>query len=387
MKHLQTALSSKERTLLAIKHQEADRVPIFFRGVAALGPLWQQRDEVIDKLLELGADAKVCIGLGPQIHSDVTIKDWFDNKSDPQYRLACREYDTPKGVLRGRMRCTPDCGYEDGVPLLSDHNVSRAVEFFVKGRADLLKLAYLLQEPGREEIQRFRERAQARRQFTAERGILLEGSPGGGGDLPFWLCGSELYYLLEDDPGFGPELLDLIYRAETKCLEIILEEKVDFASTRGVYQTAPIFSPQYFDRLFAPRLKTYVQLAHQAETPFSFMSSGDFVPHLDTLLALGLDVINCIRPTAQGMNNMRLLKKRIGRQICLWGGINPEEILEQGTEQDVRQAVRDAILAAAPGGGFVLGPGGSILDPKCLDNVLTFIRAAHEFGRYPLKTI
>jgi hypothetical protein len=256
------AISSKERTLLAIRHKEADRVPIFFRGVASLGPLWKEQDNLADRLLALGADAKTSVSLGPQIHPDVQIKDWFDEKRDPQYRLACREYVTPKGVLRGVMRCTSDCGYEDGVPLASDHNISRAVEFFVKGREDLATLAYLLQEPDRDAIGRFREQARSGRQFAAERGILLQGDAGSGGDLAFWLCGPNLYNLVADAPGFVEELLDMIYRVESQCMEILLAEKVDLVDARGFYQTAPMWSPQYFDSLFSPRLQAKVQLAH-----------------------------------------------------------------------------------------------------------------------------
>ncbi len=82
---------------------------------------------------------------------------------------------------------------------------------------------------------------------------------------------------------------------------------------------------------------------------------------------------------------MRLLKERIGHRVCLWGGINPEEVIEKGTPDEVRGSVIDLILAAASGGGFVLSTGGSIFFNKdCYDNVITLIEAVHEFGRYPI---
>lgn len=46
----------------------------------------------------------------------------------------------------------------------------------------------------------------------------------------------------------------------------------------------------------------------------------------------------------------------------------------------------DAILAAAPGGGPVLSPGGSLYDPTRYDSVMNFIEAGLEFGRYPIDT-
>ena len=93
------------------------------------------------------------------------------------------------------MRCTEDCSYEGGVPLASDHNISRGVVFPVKGKDDLPKLAYLLQEPDQEDIARFREHAR-KKKFAAQKGILVEGYGGPGGDMALWLCGTDLYYLV-----------------------------------------------------------------------------------------------------------------------------------------------------------------------------------------------
>ena len=167
---MQTGMTSRERTLAAINHQEPDRVPVFFRGVAPFNANVSQRteEETVDFLLNLGVDAKVSLGIAPQPHRDVSVRDWFDDDSDPDYRLACREWDTPAGTMRAVMRCTPDCDYADGIPLCSDHNVSRGVEFPVKGRDDLPKLRWLLGEPDAESIAAFRETARARKTFAAE---------------------------------------------------------------------------------------------------------------------------------------------------------------------------------------------------------------------------
>ena len=383
---MSTDLSSRDRTLAALNHQEADRVPVFFRGVqpfeqAAPGMSWRQR---VDDLLAKGVDAKVSIGIGPRVHPDVIVRDWTDDDSDPDYRLACRAYDTPAGTLQARMRCTGDCAYPDGVPLTGDHNVSRGVEFFVKGRDDLPKLAYLLQEPGAEEIADFRERARAHKQFAADRGLLLEASGGAGGDLGLYLCGPDLILRVVDDPDFGQELMEMSYRIDLKCMEIALDEEVDVIDARGCYETAPLWSPRWFDELFAPRLKRKVDLAQQAGAKFSYFSSGEFLPHTDTLLRVGVDAINCVRPVADRPGEVRRLKERLGGRICLWGGVNPEEDIEYAAPAHIRRTVIDVILDAAPGGGLVLAPGGSLYHPDKYDNVMTFIEAALALGTYPI---
>lgn len=102
-------ISSRERTLAAINHKEADRIPIFFRGIAPLSHLWKNPYERVNVLLEMGVDEKIDIGIGPRFHPDVTMRDWFDSESDTEYRLACRDYSTPDGTTI--MRCTEDCRY------------------------------------------------------------------------------------------------------------------------------------------------------------------------------------------------------------------------------------------------------------------------------------
>ena len=114
---MKAEISSRERTLAAINHEEADHVPIQFRGVTCFQHLWRSHHERVDVLLGMGADDQVHIGIEPSVHPDVTIRDWFDRESDTGYRLACREYDTPAGTLRAVMRCTAGCTYRG---LMSD---------------------------------------------------------------------------------------------------------------------------------------------------------------------------------------------------------------------------------------------------------------------------
>jgi len=380
-------MTSRERTLAAIHHEEADRVPVYFRGVAPFDEHLAgcSDEERVEFLLKKGVDAEVGLEITPQVHPEVTIRDWFDEQSDPNYRLACREWHTPSGIMRAVMRCTPDCDYADGIPLCSDHNVSRAVEFPVKGRDDLPKLKWLLVEPCPESIAAFRKTAARRKAFAAQHGLLVKGSGGNGGDFGLYVCGGDLFYLVQDDPEFGQELMEMSYHADLKCMAIVLEAGVDIIDTRGCYETAPMWSPQFFDQLFVPRIIRKAALAHQAGAHLSYFSSGNFEPHLDALLAADVDIINCIRPFPGGVNDMRLLKRRIGDRICLWGGVNPEEDIERAGPAGIREAVADAILAAASGGGFVLSPGGSLYDAQKYDNVMTFIQAALEFGRYPIN--
>jgi len=63
--------------------------------------------------------------------------------------------------------------------------------------------------------------------------------------------------------------------------------------------------------------------------------------------------------------------------MCVWGGVNGFITIERGTEEEVRSAVREAIEALGPGGGFILSPVDNVRadDETARRNVTAFIDA------------
>lgn len=377
---------SRDRVLTTINHQEPDRVPIFFRGVPPLEHLWHNTLERVDRLLELGVDEKVGVSLPFCFHPDVKTRLWRDENTDPRYTLVGKEFHTPKGTLKIVVRATEDCPYDNDVPIRSDHNISRATEFLIKGPGDLDKLAYLLYSLSPKELSRFYEYATSLKSFARQRGVLLDCTEAiSGGDLAAWLCGqTNLLYMAHDNPGFVEELMNMIHKWEMERLETILDFGVHMIDARGCYETAPLWSPALFDKLFAPLLQEAVEITHQAGAKFSYYSTGSVTPHFSTLKDIGVDVLCGMLPPPGGDTDMRVAKEQVGDKICLWGGIDPAHVIERGTKETVRRKVMNVIRVAASGGGFVLATGGSILDKDCYENVKTFIETAREFGSYPM---
>jgi uroporphyrinogen decarboxylase len=59
-------------------------------------------------------------------------------------------------------------------------------------------------------------------------------------------------------------------------------------------------------------------------------------------------------------------------------------VLNRGTPEDVRREVKTKIEALAPGGGFILNPIHNVQPDVPVENLLTMIDAALEFGWYPV---
>jgi hypothetical protein len=80
------------------------------------------------------------------------------------------------------------------------------------------------------------------------------------------------------------------------------------------------------------------------------MTTGT-LPLVDLLVQAGLDVI--IGIDAQ-TTNLAAIKQKADGRIALWGGVNGYRTVEQGSGEEVRTEVRQAIELLSPGGGFVL---------------------------------
>ena len=68
----------------------------------------------------------------------------------------------------------------------------------------------------------------------------------------------------------------------------------------------------------------------------------------------------CGAPTRFKEKRTFLSSGRLQGRLCIWGGMNGAVTLGEGTREDARNAVEEAIRVLAPGGGFVLFPGDQI---------------------------
>ena len=95
---------------------------------------------------------------------------------------------------------------------------------------------------------------------------------------------------------------------------------------------------------------------------------------LDFYKEAGIDVLIGVDPIQGTHTDMALMKEKLGKRICLWGGVSAAVTLERGTEAVVRAAVRHAIQTLGPE-GFILSPVDNITidEPQTWENIQTFI--------------
>ncbi len=74
------------------------------------------------------------------------------------------------------------------------------------------------------------------------------------------------------------------------------------------------------------------------------------------------------------------LKKEFGKDIVFWGGsMDPREIFNGGTPEDVKKETIRRMEVFAPGGGFVVNNIHNIMPDVPPENIVAFYEAAKNF--------
>jgi uroporphyrinogen-III decarboxylase len=152
----------------------------------------------------------------------------------------------------------------------------------------------------------------------------------------------------------------------------------DFSNALG-----PLFSPEVIRTQFLPGIKQLVQRVHQAGLPILTHNCGNNWKLLDLFIEAGFDCWQSIQVKTADMDLARL-KERYGDKLSFWGGINLEVLID-GSPEEARQDVIDALKNAAPGGGLILGTSNSVAYGSSYDVYMTALDTLRQYGGYPIE--
>jgi uroporphyrinogen decarboxylase len=185
------------------------------------------------------------------------------------------------------------------------------------------------------------------------------------------------------DPEFVDRAVEVYVKRSIAYIEAMLDAGVDAVMVTDDYSgnKGPFMGPERFRRFVAPGIERQVAAAHAKGGYFVKHTDGNTWPILDDLIATGIDAWHGIQPNI-GMD-LKLLKEKYGDQLCFFGGINCETLVE-GTPEQARAEVKYAIEHAAPGGGLVIATGNVLQPGTQLRNYLAAREAVREYGTYPI---
>lgn len=147
-------------------------------------------------------------------------------------------------------------------------------------------------------------------------------------------------------------------------------------------QKGPLISPNLYQRYVKPRQKKlYDFIKKRTKAKIFYHSCGAITPFLPDLIEIGVDIINPIQVSAEGMDPTRL-KRDWGKDLTFWGGIDTQRVLPQGTPTEVREEVRKRIDQLAQDGGYILCAVHNLQADVPPQNIVAMYEEALTYGNY-----
>ncbi len=139
-------------------------------------------------------------------------------------------------------------------------------------------------------------------------------------------------------------------------------------------QRGRLFPPEVFDEFFVPRIKPFIDLAHEHGALAMLHSCGNTHEIMPTFVEMELDILDAMQPEPEGMDPPTI-KRLYGDRLTFCGLVSTQQTLPHGSADDVRREVRERIEVMGAGGGYILAPAHCIQPDTPLDNVLAIYEA------------
>ena len=343
-------MTSMERVLTTLKHQEPDRVPFFLlltmHGAKELG---------------------------------ISIKEYFSKAEN-----------VVEGQLRLRAKYRHDCIYSlfylpieievwGGEVIYREDGPPNSGEPIIRKPEDINKL----------ELPKVEDAACLVKQLKAIEMLKAKVK----NDVPIIGVVMSPFSLPIMQMGFG-KYIELIYEQPSlfnRLMEINQEFCQEWANAQLKAGATAI---TYFDPVSSPTimaremfLKTGFEIAMRTiariKGPTAIhMAAGRCLPILDDLAQTGAAVIG-----VSVMENLSEIKNKCRKKLTVLGNLNGIE-MRRWTSEEAEGVVKDAIAKAGTGGGYILSDNHGEIPWQVPEEVLMAAsEAVHKWGRYPLKWV
>ncbi len=382
-------MTSRQRVLAALNHQEPDRVPIDLGGNQT--GIHKFAYEAL--LKHLGIDAPVTIMDAVQQLAQPCEAVLERFHVDTRYVRAGAAADFQGGIVVQQRdgRRWHDLVDEFGVrwSMPDDQPFYMDITHHPLAKATLDDLrAYPFpkgDDPGR--FVGLRERALTLRRETPY--AIVSGIGGVVYEICWYMRGLEQWFMdMVQQPEFCEALLDRTLKFWLDFYRGFLDEVGDLVDVIMIGddltgQKGPLFRPDFYRRVVKPRQKQLVQyIRSRTQAKIWYHTCGSCMEYIPDLLDNGIDVLNPVQISAANMDPA-LLKSRFGERLSFWGGaIDAQHVLPVASPETIREHVRRNLAIWKPGGGYVFNNVHNIQALVPPQNIVALFDAAYEFGFY-----
>jgi uroporphyrinogen decarboxylase len=377
-------MTSRQRVLAALNHEEPDRVPVFF-GTSGVTSMIEPAYDRLKAHLGITTPTQsfwrafryaiLDEEVMARVHSDGRPLIPGAPESGHPRDISATEYIDAWGI---HWRLSPGSIYYDiATPPLAEATIDDLDSYHWPNLAVASRTAGLA------------ERARAIRE-SGHAVVLLSGVS------PFEYCymlrGIENWLAdMAAEPEFALALLEKVASVMEDGVRALLTEVGDLTDVIITgddlgSQEAPMISPTMYREMVKPFHKRInATIRSLSDTKIFYHSDGNIISLIDDLIDNGVDLLNPVHVAANEMGDTARLKREFGDRISFCGGIDTARVLPRGTPEEVREEVRRRIRDLAPGGGYILASVHCIQPDVPPENLIAMFDEAMISGRYPIS--
>jgi uroporphyrinogen decarboxylase len=354
-------MKSRERVLSALNHEQPDRVPFFYRDVPEVSErlirdLGLKNREDLLRFLDIDFRWIEPRYIGPPLH-------------DPE----CDMRRDIWGVSYKYVRFNEADGYWEPIerPLLDCHDPEQLEDY------PWPKLAWFDFSQVQQDVLAYADYALMTAPNYSSPGIFqcpiqtLIGEERSFTDLA--LDPEFIHALVRHALDFQIPFIERLFSAAKGKIDFFRIGD-DFGTQRGL-----LMSRDMWRTFFREPLRQMADTARAHGAYYYQHSCGAIREMIPDFIDIGVDVLDPIQVKAQGMIPSEL-KAEFGDRLCFSGGVDEQELLPNGTAQEIRQAVFALLDDMAIGGGFFLGPTHNFQADIPTDNIVAMYEAAREWS-------
>jgi uroporphyrinogen decarboxylase len=159
--------------------------------------------------------------------------------------------------------------------------------------------------------------------------------------------------------------------------------KIDILVTGDDFgmQNGLMISPSMWKEMLEKGFSEYINVAKDHGAKVMHHTCGSVYGIIEHFIDCELDILQSVQPEASGMDPGRL-KSDFGDRLCFQGGISIQKILPFMNPDDVRAHVASVLGQMMPGGGYIAGTAHNIQADTSIENIRALFEAYHLYGGY-----
>jgi uroporphyrinogen decarboxylase len=350
-------LTHRARVMLALDHQDTDRVPISMICSGIHEPTRSQLTELLksERGISLQDYLKPIIDVmpvGPEYKGPI-LQDMTD-----YWGVKRKRVDAGMGQFHDEIETYPLADFKD-VSQLNDYPWPKTKWFDYSGIPEQIKVLNKHEE------------------------YCIMSGWGSIFEAAWYMRGFEQFLMdLILNPEMAHTILKKVTEFQIEHTRMILQAgkgKIDliFCGDDIGMQQGLLISLDTFLEFIKPHHVALNKVIHEYGSTVIFHTDGSIMKAVPDLMDMGIDILQALQFDAVGMD-AGMLKETYGKTLCFEGGVSVQHTLPFGTVEDVITETTHLVHTLGKDGGYILGPSHAIQAGTPAENVLAMFDTALE---------